>query len=68
MTANSFYRLCLTLWGEHWRPELLKLLASHGHEYRRRQLYNWQHAETPVPEHVAVILRNERTRRKELAQ
>ena len=67
MNHASFYRLCLSLWGEHWRPELLLLLASHGQEYTRRQLYNWQHGETPVPEHVAVILKNERKRRKELA-
>jgi hypothetical protein len=65
MKHSGFHKLCLSLWGERWRPELLKLLASHGQEYRRRQLYNWQHDKTPVPEHVAVILKNERKRRKQ---
>lgn len=68
MTHTSFYKLALALWGEDWRPELRKLLAAHGCPHTRRTLYNWQHGKTGVPEGVVLILKDERKRRKEIAQ
>jgi hypothetical protein len=65
MSGPTFYALCLSLWGEHWRPELGKLLASHGIIRKSRQTFwNWQHGATPVPEKVDEILKAEKRARK----
>jgi hypothetical protein len=64
MTPASFLRAVLALWGEDWRPGLTKLLAKHGHRRTRQTLWNWKMGKTPVPEHVELILAEERKARK----
>ena len=64
MTPATFYRICLTLWGENWRPELTKLLARHNLRYSRMSFWYWQHGKRSIPEQVAGILEAERTQKK----
>jgi hypothetical protein len=40
------------------------LLAKHGHRYSRQQLWNWKTGNSPVPEHIELILAEERKARK----
>ncbi len=42
------------------RSHACKLLAKHGHRYSRQQLWNFKTANSSVPEHVELILKEER--------
>lgn len=59
-----FLHTVISLWGEAWRPELTKLLARHGHHPTRQTLWNWKTGNSPVPEHVEMILMSEWSARK----
>jgi hypothetical protein len=52
------------LWGDHWQQPCRELLAEHGHRYSRQQLWNLKTDNSPVPEHVELILAEERKRRR----
>jgi hypothetical protein len=60
MTPTRFLRTVLNRWGDHWQQPCLALLARHGHHYTRQTLWNWKVGNTPVPEHVELILERER--------
>ena len=64
MTAAAFLKLVVALWGDHWQQPCMQLLANHGHDYSRQQLWNWKTGNSPVPEHVELILAEERRARK----
>jgi hypothetical protein len=51
------------LWGDHWQKPCRELLARHGHRYSGQQLWNWK-AGKVVPEHVELILTEERRARE----
>jgi hypothetical protein len=67
MIPASFLRTVISLWDDHWQQPCLALLAEHGHRYSRQQLWNWKRGNSPVPEHVALILNNEKKARKSLS-
>ena len=60
MTPAAFHKLVVALWGDHWQQPCLQLLAKHGHRYSRQQLWNFKTANSSVPEHVELILKEER--------
>jgi len=64
MTPGAFLRAVIALWSDHWQQPCLQLLAKHGHAYSRQQLWNWKTGNSPVPEHVELILAEERRARK----
>jgi hypothetical protein len=64
MTGAAFLKLAVALWGDHWQQPCLQLLAKHGCRYSRQQLWNWKTDNSPVPEHVELILANEQKARK----
>jgi hypothetical protein len=64
MITAAFLRTVMMLWGDHWQKPCLELLARHGHRYSRQQLWNWKTGNSPVPEHVELILAEERRARK----
>jgi hypothetical protein len=64
MTHSAFLKLVVSLWGDHWQKPCLELLARHGHRYSRQQLRNWKTGNSPVQEHVEIILAEERKARK----
>ena len=65
MNAATFYKLCLSLWGEEWRPELMELLRAKGVRCASRQTYcNWRNGLHPVPDRVAEILKQEKQKRR----
>jgi hypothetical protein len=42
----------------------LEILAKHGPHPTRQTLWNWKTGNSPVPEHVELILEGERKARK----
>lgn len=50
----------MALWGDYWQQPCQALLARHGHRYSRQQLWNYKTGNRPVPEHLELILMNER--------
>jgi hypothetical protein len=60
MTPANLLRTVLMLWGDHWQQPCRELLAQHGHRYGRQQLWNWKTGNSPVSEHVELILFNEK--------
>jgi hypothetical protein len=64
MTSSAFLKLVVALWGDHWQHPCLELLAQHGHHPTRQTLWNWKTGNSPVPEHVEMILTQERKARK----
>jgi hypothetical protein len=61
MKHLEFSKLVVVLWGDHWQQPCLQLLVKHGHRYTRQQLWNWKTGNSLVPEHVELILVNERS-------
>ena len=59
MTPAAFLTIVLALWGDRWQQPCLQLLTAHGHRYTRQTLWNWKTGNSPVPEHVELILTNE---------
>ena len=47
MTAAEFTSLCQQLYGDHWQPELARVLARDIRTIRR-----WKSGESPVPKVV----------------
>jgi hypothetical protein len=64
MTAAGFLKLVVALWGDHWQQPCQALLAKHGHRYTGQTLWNWKAGKSPVPEHVELILGEERKARR----
>lgn len=64
MNNTAFLKLVVALWGDHWQQPCMELLAKHGHHYGRQQLWNWKKGNSPVPEYVELILKNERMARR----
>ena len=64
MKDAAFLKLVVALWGDHWQQPCRELLARHGHRPTRQTLWNWKTGRTSVPEHVEIILAEERRVRK----
>jgi hypothetical protein len=67
LTPAAFLRTVLALWGDHWQQPCLELLARHGYNYTRQQLWNFKTGNRRVPEHVEKILLDEKRARKTVA-
>lgn len=64
MTPADFLRAVTALWGNHWQKPLLQALARRGLRYGRGQLWNWKKGNSPVPEFVELIVREEQKARE----
>jgi hypothetical protein len=67
MTPAHFLRIVLLLWGDHWQKPCLALLAKHGHRYTRQTLWNWKTGNSPVPEHVELLLEQARKAKRSVS-
>jgi hypothetical protein len=66
MTPARFLRTVVLLWGDHWIKPCQSLLSKHGHSYSRQQLWNFKKGNSPVPEHVEVLLERQWKSRQRL--